>query len=133
MENTTPAPSVPPSVPPLKAYKFKRDYSFDNDNSISEKSALWTAKEGDIVVGRPFDHTSTTGEWIGLAGEKSGLVESDVLEEVPLTDEILQANNIIDVRNHFYERPSWLRRKWDSIREYWYYIFKAKYYIQEIR
>lgn len=69
----------------LKKYMFKEDYHFDNDvygvRKLGAKVYQWWAKRGDVVIGKPFVDELVKG-YISLEGEKRGLVESAILEEV---------------------------------------------------
>jgi hypothetical protein len=130
-------PSPTPQPMPFKAYKFKEDYSFDNDiyGIGRENTASWDAKKDDIALGNPptqeQNENGVLNGMIGLMGKYSGWVESSALEEVSITDQILRENNIIDQRfvGDYGKRPSWLKRKWNSIQEWRYYIFKAKFVV----
>ena len=70
----------------LKTYRFKEDHSFDVDIYNIGQPPAWIAKKGEIVKGLPFTDSEMQfkeGEyWIMLEGEKSGLVELELLEEI---------------------------------------------------
>ena len=70
----------------LKKYMFKEDYHFDNDvygaRELGAKVYRWSAKRGDIVLGKPFVDNLVKGCYISLEGEKRGLVECSILELV---------------------------------------------------
>lgn len=62
----------------VKKYRFKKDYSFNNDIFGIGLPPLWTAKKGDICFGYIFNGEP---EWIALQGEKNGIVNTEILEE----------------------------------------------------